>query len=58
MSEGSEPPLTIWAVSDGRVGIEAQVLGLAEAVARRRPAQIVVKRVALAVGPGRHAAAA
>jgi hypothetical protein len=45
MSEGSEPPLIIWAVSDGRVGIEAQVLGLAEAVARRRPAQIVVKRV-------------
>lgn len=38
-------PLTIWAVSDGRIGIEAQVLGLAEAVARRRPAEISVKRV-------------
>ena len=42
----SATPLTIWAVSDGRIGIEAQVLGLAEAVARQRPASIVVKRVA------------
>ena len=33
-------------MSDGRAGIEAQALGLAEAVARRRPAEIVVKRVA------------
>jgi mitochondrial fission protein ELM1 len=41
---GSEP-LTIWAVSDGRAGIEAQAVGLAEAIARRRPARIVVKRV-------------
>jgi uncharacterized protein len=41
----SPPPLTIWAVSDGRDGIEAQVLGLAEAVARQRPAKIVVKRL-------------
>ena len=47
------PPLTIWAVSDGRVGIEAQVLGLAEAVARRRPAAIVVKRIAWKWGLGR-----
>ena len=46
MPEAATPALTIWAVSDGRVGIEAQVLGLAEAVARRRPAMIVVKRVA------------
>ncbi|MDB5430649.1 MAG: hypothetical protein JWP35_1765 [Caulobacter sp.] len=38
-------PLTIWAVSDGRAGIEAQVVGLAEAVSRRRKADIVVKRV-------------
>lgn len=42
----SATPLTIWAVSDGRVGIEAQALGLAEAVARERPASIVVKRLA------------
>lgn len=41
---GSEP-LTIWAVSDGRAGIEAQAVGLAEAIARKRPANIVVKRV-------------
>ncbi len=39
-------PLQIWAVSDGRVGIEAQALGLAEAVARQRPSEIAVKRVA------------
>jgi mitochondrial fission protein ELM1 len=47
------PELTIWAVSDGRVGIEAQVLGLAEAVARRRPATIVVKRIGWKWGLGR-----
>lgn len=41
----AEPRLAIWAVSDGRVGIEAQVLGLAEAVARQRPAEIVLKRI-------------
>ncbi len=46
MPEAATPALTIWAVSDGRIGIEAQVLGLAEAVARRRRATIVVKRVA------------
>ena len=38
--------LTIWAVSDGRSGIENQALGLAEAVARLRPAEITVKRIA------------
>jgi mitochondrial fission protein ELM1 len=38
-------PLSIWAVGDGRAGIDNQVLGLAEAVARRVPAQIVRKRV-------------
>jgi mitochondrial fission protein ELM1 len=48
----SVPQLTIWAVSDGRVGIEAQVLGLAEAVARRRPATIVVKRIGWRWGLG------
>lgn len=41
----SERPLTIWAVSDGRAGIEAQVVGLANAVAARRQARIVVKRL-------------
>ncbi len=38
-------PLSIWAVGDGRAGIDNQVLGLAEAVARRISAQIVRKRV-------------
>jgi len=38
-------PLSIWAVSDGRAGIEAQAVGLAEAVARLVPAEIVVKRI-------------
>jgi mitochondrial fission protein ELM1 len=47
------PPLIIWAVSDGRVGIEAQVLGLAEAVARQRPAEITVKRIGWKWGLGR-----
>ena len=42
-SEGH--PLTIWAVSDGRAGIEAQVVGLANAIARKRPATIVVKKI-------------
>lgn len=46
-------PLTIWAVSDGRAGIEAQCLALAEAVARTRPAEITVKRVAWRAGLGR-----
>ncbi|MGA0605319.1 mitochondrial fission ELM1 family protein [Phenylobacterium sp. VNQ135] len=49
----TSPPLTIWAVSDGRAGIEAQALGLAEAVARLRPAQVEVKRVAWRWGLGR-----
>lgn len=53
MAEGAASSLTIWAVSDGRVGIEAQVLGLAEAVARRRPASIVVKQVDWKWGLGR-----
>lgn len=45
MGQAQQPPLTIWAVSDGRTGIEAQALGLAEAVARLRPAEITVKRI-------------
>lgn len=40
-----EEPLEIWAVSDGRAGIENQVLGLAEAVARLVPARISRKHV-------------
>lgn len=40
-------PLSIWAVSDGRAGIEAQALGLAEAVAAATPGEsrITVKRL-------------
>jgi hypothetical protein len=46
-------PLRIWAVSDGRAGIEAQALGLAEAVARRRPALVTPKRIRWKAGLGR-----
>jgi mitochondrial fission protein ELM1 len=45
--------LTIWVVSDGRSGIETQALGLAEAVARLRDAEIVIKRVAYRGALGR-----
>ena len=38
--------LQIWAVSDGRAGIQAQAVGLAEAVARRTRAQVTLKTVA------------
>jgi mitochondrial fission protein ELM1 len=47
------PALSIWAVSDGRAGIEAQALGLAEAVARRTPAEVTVKRIGWKAGLGR-----
>jgi mitochondrial fission protein ELM1 len=53
MGTASKPPLTIWAVSDGRAGIEAQVVGLAQAVARLRPAEIIVKRISWKAGLGR-----
>jgi mitochondrial fission protein ELM1 len=53
MATPEPAPLTVWAVSDGRAGIEAQVRGLAEAVARRRPATVEVKRVAYRAGLGR-----
>ncbi|MBS0334774.1 MAG: mitochondrial fission ELM1 family protein [Proteobacteria bacterium] len=53
MAEPASPKLNIWAVTDGRVGIEAQALGLAEAVARLRPAEITLKRVAWRWGLGR-----
>ncbi|HSF93541.1 MAG TPA: mitochondrial fission ELM1 family protein [Thermohalobaculum sp.] len=46
-------PRSIWVLTDGRAGNEAQALGLAEALARRRPARIEVKRLA----PKRWAAA-
>lgn len=52
MAEAARP-LRIWAVSDGRAGIEAQALGLAEAVARVRPAHIAVKRIGWKAGLGR-----
>jgi hypothetical protein len=38
---------TIWIVTDGRAGIEAQALGLAEAMSRRAPFLIVRKQIAL-----------
>jgi mitochondrial fission protein ELM1 len=38
--------IVIWAVSDGRAGIAAQVEGMSQAVARRRSADIVHKRIA------------
>lgn len=40
-----KPPLLILVVSDGRIGMENQALGLAEAVARLVPARIEVRRV-------------
>ena len=40
-------PLTLWAISDGRSGMENQALGLAEAIARLTPSQITVKRIAV-----------
>lgn len=48
-SAGYQPadPLKVWAVTDGRAGIEAQALGLAEAIARRTPIDLTVKRIQL-----------
>ena len=46
MDAADKPLLNIWAVSDGRAGIEAQAVGLADAVARLRPAQVTIKRIA------------
>lgn len=37
-----------WVVTDGRAGVEAQALGLAEAIAERTPLAISVKRIRLA----------
>ncbi|MBB4659069.1 mitochondrial fission ELM1 family protein [Parvularcula dongshanensis] len=41
------PPLTLWALSDGRAGMRNQALGLAEAVGRRVPSRVVEKRIAV-----------
>ncbi|MDO9586929.1 MAG: mitochondrial fission ELM1 family protein [Brevundimonas sp.] len=38
-------PLSIWVVSDGRIGMENQALGLAEAVQQLTPAGISVRRI-------------
>jgi mitochondrial fission protein ELM1 len=46
-------PLTIWAVSDGRAGIEAQVVGMAEALARQRKATVEIKRIGWKESTGR-----
>ncbi|MBI1251217.1 MAG: nucleoside-diphosphate sugar epimerase [Alphaproteobacteria bacterium] len=43
----SAEPLSVWAVTDGRAGIENQALGLAEAIARRTPVKLTTKRVQL-----------
>jgi len=42
---GTPTPLSIWAVSDGRAGIEGQVVGLAQAIAAHTPAEIALKHV-------------
>lgn len=46
-SAGFQPaePINVWAVSDGRAGIENQAVGLAEALARRTPIRLTTKRV-------------
>jgi hypothetical protein len=41
----TDRPLEIWAVSDGRAGIENQALGLAEAIARLTPSRVTRKHV-------------
>lgn len=48
-SAGFQPaePLIVWTVTDGRAGIEAQALGLAEAIVRRTPARVFSKRIQL-----------
>ena len=40
-------PLKVWTVTDGRAGIEAQAVGLAEAIARRVPIMLTTKRIAV-----------
>lgn len=43
--QGGDRPLLVWAVSDGRTGIENQALGLADALARITPAEVVRRHV-------------
>ena len=52
---GPDRPLSIWAVTDGRAGIEAQALGLAEAVAAGfdGESRVTVKRLRWRRGLGR-----
>jgi mitochondrial fission protein ELM1 len=45
LTEVPKLPLKVWAVSDGRAGIEAQVVGLSEALARLVPCDVTIKRV-------------
>jgi mitochondrial fission protein ELM1 len=45
LTEAPKRPLKVWAVSDGRSGIEAQVVGLSDAIARLVPCEVTVKRV-------------
>lgn len=48
-SVGYQPAeaVNVWAVSDGRAGIENQALGLADALGRRTPVTLTTKRVQL-----------
>ena len=48
-SVGYQPAeaLKVWAISDGRAGIENQAVGLAEALGRRTPIALTTKRIAL-----------
>ena len=48
-SVGYQPAeaLKVWAISDGRAGIENQAIGLAEALGRRTPVTLTTKRIAL-----------
>lgn len=48
-SVGFQPaePLHVWALTDGRAGIENQALGLAEAIEQRAPIRLTTKRVRL-----------
>lgn len=45
LAEAPKLPLKVWALSDGRSGIEAQVVGLSDAIARLVPCEVTVKRV-------------
>jgi mitochondrial fission protein ELM1 len=46
-SVGFQPAeaIEVWTVTDGRAGIEAQAVGLAEALARKTPIRLTTKRV-------------